>query len=310
MRRLARALLEKMPMRDVAFSVLSRSRLLPESVYQHLYFEGPITVRLDAKHQFKMQHWGCQIENDIHWSGFGNNWEATTLRLWLRLARAADVILDIGANTGVFALSAKAVNRRARVFAFEPVDRVFRRLKYNIELNAYDITAVKAGASDANGTAILFDVPTAHVYSASLEREMLGDRPDLVSVSVEIVRAGEFLQENVPEGAILAKIDTERHEPQVLDGFGHLIASRRPIFVVEVLDGAIGNLVEKRFQKLDYVFYEVVERHAVLRTQHLDGRGSNFLICPREVTERLNLGEEISHQDLDPRRYSPDDRAA
>jgi FkbM family methyltransferase len=264
-------------------------------------------VPLDAKHGFKIQHWGNQIENDIYWSGFGNNWEATTLRLWLRLARVADVVLDIGANTGVFALSAKAVNQKARVFAFEPVERVYRRLRYNIELNGYDITAVKAGASDRNGTAILFDVQTAHVYSASLQREMLGDRPDLIETPVEIVRVEDFLRENAPGGAILVKIDTERHEPQVLDGFGDLIASRRPMFVVEILDRKIGNLVEQRFQQLDYVFYEVVERHSVLGTQHLDGGRRNFLICPHEVTVRLNLGEAISHSDLDPQRYCADD---
>ena len=261
-------------------------------------------MSLDAKHYFKMQHWGNQIENDIYWAGFGNNWEATTLRLWLRLARIADVVMDIGANTGVFALAAKAVNPKARVFAFEPVDRVFRRLQYNIDLNGYDIAAVNAGASHVNGTAILFDVPTEHVYSASLEREMLGDRPDIIETAVPIVRVEDFLRDKEADGAILVKIDTERHEPQVLDGFGDLIASRRPVFLVEILDRTIGARVEQHFDDLDYDFYAVVERKEVVRTSHLEGKGRNFLVLPSEVASRLCLGAVVRHADLYPGRQT------
>ena len=47
----------------------------------------------------------------------------------------SDVIFDIGANTGIFALVSGAANPKARIFAFEPVSRVFEKLKGNVALN-------------------------------------------------------------------------------------------------------------------------------------------------------------------------------
>jgi tRNA1(Val) A37 N6-methylase TrmN6 len=42
------------------------------------------------------------------------------LALWIKLCRQSETILDVGANTGVYALVAGAVNKKAKIFAFEP----------------------------------------------------------------------------------------------------------------------------------------------------------------------------------------------
>jgi hypothetical protein len=81
--------------------------------------------------EYTMMHHGHQLENDLFWAGYGNNWERTSLRLWGWLARDAKCIFDVGANTGTYALAARAVNAEAEVEAFEPVDRVYTKLQIN-----------------------------------------------------------------------------------------------------------------------------------------------------------------------------------
>src|SRR5690606_2225067 len=109
---------------------------LPESVYRHLHFEGPFTVRIDAEHEFRIISHGSVIENELFWAGYGQSWEGGSLKVWAALCRQRrGPILDIGANTGVYALAAKALAPKARVIAVEPVARVAAKLRANIALN-------------------------------------------------------------------------------------------------------------------------------------------------------------------------------
>lgn len=303
LRKMARGILQVLPMKERLFKSLRDTASVPERVYRHLYFQGPMTVRIDDATEFQLIHWGNQIENDIFWAGLGNNWEGTTLRLWLLLARQAGLILDIGANTGVFALCAKAINPRADVIALEPVARVYDRLVRNIALNGFDIDAVCAGASDVTGVATLFDVDSGHVYSASLEQKMLAGRQDVVEAKVPIVRVDELLAERCWRGTMLAKVDTERHESKVIEGFGSLIHSHRPVFVVEILDREIGNRIERHFKDKAYTYFEVIERVAVRRTSSLGAGERNYLICPNEVAHQLQLGGEVRHVELELARH-------
>ena len=93
---------------------------LPERLYRHLYFEGSFTVKLPDGVHCKVWHPGNRIENGLFWEGFERAWEAKSLDLWCRLSRTSYEILDIGANTGLYSIFAKAQNPLARIHSFEP----------------------------------------------------------------------------------------------------------------------------------------------------------------------------------------------
>jgi FkbM family methyltransferase len=299
-RSVTRTLLRRLPMKPLLFKAIRPFVRLSERTYRHLHFSGPIRVDIDGSRGFEMMHWGHQIENDLFWAGFANNWEATSLRLWIRLAAQADAVYDIGANTGVFALAAKAVRPHAKVFAFEPVARVHAKLLDNVCRNGFDVVAVPAGVSNTSGAATIFDVASEHVYSASLDPTMLSGRTDLVETTIEVVRMDDFVQRHPADGTMLAKIDTERHELQVLEGFGTLLERRRPILLVEILDRAIGSQVEANLKGLNYTFYEVRERVGVFPAEHIGEAERNYLLCPREVADRVGLIQGVSHAELAP----------
>src|SRR6202043_1589129 len=98
-----------------------------------------------------------------------NGFEATSMLLWAELARNAEYIADIGANTGVYSLAAGAINPAARVVALEPVPRIYDKLRTNVALNTFQINAIRIAASHADGDAVMFDTYEDHNYSASLE---------------------------------------------------------------------------------------------------------------------------------------------
>lgn len=95
------------------------------------------------------------------------------LRNGIQLA-PGDNVIDIGANTGLFAiLAAQIVGPSGKVFAFEPARGTYARLKRNIELNGFNnITAINAAIGAATGEAELHLADRSSL--ASLYKEVDG----------------------------------------------------------------------------------------------------------------------------------------
>src|SRR4051812_23753460 len=110
MRKLVRQAYRALPFRRQLLELVRATMPLPRSLYQHLHFEGPFTCLVEPGRSFRIHSSGMIVENDLFWSGYGQSWEATSLRLWARLCRdRVGLILDIGANTGVYSLAAASL---------------------------------------------------------------------------------------------------------------------------------------------------------------------------------------------------------
>lgn len=205
-----------LPFKQPVFTALRAMYSPPEWLYKHFHFQGSFTVPIGHDASFQVRHWGTMIENELFWRGI-KGWEAISMELWLRLARQSNLIFDIGANTGIYALADKAASPHATVVAVEPVARVHDRLQANISLNGWGIHAICAAASDHDGTAILYDLPgRENVLSVSLEADWnaTAERTpvEVQSVTVETLARKYGSNRRVD----LLKIDVETHEPAVL----------------------------------------------------------------------------------------------
>jgi len=297
-RSMLRSAYAALPFKKPIFELVRRHVRLPERVYQHLHFEAPITIPVRDGCTFAMHHFGAQVENDLFWAGYGNGWEATSLRLWARLAAVSNTIFDIGANTGAYALAAKAVNEKARVFAFEPVASISGRLRNNIELNGFDITVVQAGVSSSTGEAVMYIPATEHSYSASLNSSMLSGNGNLIETVIPTLRMDEFVKDRALDSADLFKIDTEKHEVDVLSGFGDVIERFKPAVLIEILNKTLGGEVEAFFANSNYVFYEIVEGEALRRVESLGVASRNYLLCTADFAARNGFGDVVLHEAL------------
>ena len=298
MKKTIKSIYEAIPLKPVLLMTLKQVWTPHERIYRHLHFRAPFDVNLPGGGRMRVNHYGNQVENDLFWAGFGNGWEATSLLIWLRLAKRAGTIMDIGANTGIYALAARAVNPLADVIALEPVARTFERLRRNIELNSFDIAAMCLAASDRDGTAVIYDPLSEHQYSASLEQGMLNGKSEVSIVEIEVRRADAILANREQNDPVLVKIDAERHERQVLKGFGQRIRELRPAFLIELLDRKIGGDVRNFFEGLNYLYYEIHEGECLRQTDDLGGAQRNYLFCPRETARELKLGAVVEHRSL------------
>ena len=239
------------------FLSLLRAMNPPPNLYRHLAFSGDFRVEAEGS-CFTMRHYGYEVENDVYWRGLERSLEGQSLKLWAHFAKQSLYIADVGANTGVYALAAAAVNPAAKVIAIEPVARVFGKLAQNVALNSFEIMLVEAAVSDANGTAELFDMPADHVYSASLDANQLGEAASVRS-EVRTVRLDDLFRSSGFERIDLVKLDVERYEPQALRGMPDFLAYK-PTMLIEILDERIGADIAALVDGLGYHVYAIDEK--------------------------------------------------
>src|SRR5688572_21535105 len=102
MKELVAKLYKKIPFKKQMFQFIKFFWTPPHSVYKHLHFTGILKIKVDENVFFNMQHDGTEIENDFFWRGLSGGWEKISMQYWIALCRNAKVIVDIGANTGVY----------------------------------------------------------------------------------------------------------------------------------------------------------------------------------------------------------------
>jgi FkbM family methyltransferase len=238
-----------LPMKLPVLHGLRAVTKLPMRIYQHLHFHGDFDVEVAPGAKFRIRSYANAVENDLFWAGYAKNWERASLAVWRDLCRGAETVLDVGANTGVYALTAAALNPGARVIAFEPVQRVCDRLRTNVGLNGNRIVVENIAVSDQDGVATLHDTDGEHVYSASLDYQMLGSG---YSQSYEVPTIGldSYCAAHGIDRIDLVKIDVERYEPAVFRGFRHMLEKSRPTVLVEILDAGIGEAVAEQIAGL------------------------------------------------------------
>ena len=127
-----------------------------------------------------------------------------------------EIVLDMGANIGLFSAAAAAVG--CKVYAFEPIHFVAEYLRKTAQLYHGKIEVVEAAVCDCDGQIEFKQVPEdCHDIGGS---SMLVDkRPDTFSrVLVEAVTVDRFVQEKGLERVDFIKADIEGAERNMLMG--------------------------------------------------------------------------------------------
>ncbi|MBL0927128.1 MAG: FkbM family methyltransferase [Phycisphaerales bacterium] len=170
----------------------------------------------------------------------GRYYETHTELLFRELLRPGDVVIDIGANSGMLTLlAASSVGTEGRVVAFEPNPQVFARLHEQIELNNLQrvVTTYDRAVGDRPATLTL-RVPVGHIGGATLAGDAGAFDGPTTEVAVQVVNGDEAIAPTLaalPRAPLFLKIDVEGFELHVLRGLEKTIASRAPAVFTEVL---------------------------------------------------------------------------
>ena len=289
MKKILKQIYKSIPFKRELFYGLKMIWRPNENIYKHLYFVGVIKVDVNKSKSFKVKHHGFQIENEIFWAGLTNGWEKESMKLWIKLCENSKIILDIGANTGIYSLVAKTINPLSKVYAFEPVKRVFTKLQQNISLNSFDILAFEKAVSNSNGTAVIYDTDTEHTLSVTVNKNLSEPDAYVIETTIQTITLNSFIEEHNLPKIDLIKIDVETHEPEVIEGFSKYLAIYKPALLIEILNNEIGQKIEEMVKGLDYLYFNIDENKGIRQVDKITKSDYyNYLLC--NLTTALKIG--------------------
>jgi FkbM family methyltransferase len=189
------------------------------------------------------------------------------LKAWLEVLKPGDVVLDIGANMGVYSIRAgQKVGPHGHVFAFEPLPETVARLKRNISYNKLDnITVLDIAVGDRDGVATLYEgkrqssASVCHHSMSGPSHEVKVKTIDTVVKELKLARVDWI------------KMDIEGAEPAALAGMEETLARFKPSILFE--NGRDSGPASVEFlRKNGYV----VGQYDVNKNWHLTDTGTNL----------------------------------
>ena len=183
---------------------------------------------------------------------------------------AQDIVFDVGANVGVFAIYA-ALHTTSEIFAFEPVPANYGLLVKNIETNRLgNVRAIASAVSDRSKMAemLLFDgeMTGCRIPSPVLDQPRAGTAK-LIRVTCTTI--AEAMRNASIHRIDFLKMDCEGEEFAILYGMDHALLRNIGTIALEYHDN-------------------VGKGHSTNLAEHLAAQG--FEVCLREDEARSTLG--------------------
>jgi len=198
----------------------------------------------------------------------GGYYEKLQLSIFEELSKDSKVVIDVGANIGLYSLIAAKTNPKAgRVFAFEPVPSNVKLLKSNIKLNpesSSKITVVPSALGEDDRTIEIF-ISKKSVGNHSVgggRGRGYGDATQVAQTSLD-----NFTKRQKLKKVDLIKIDVEGYDGYVLKGALKTIKASQPALMVECIPKLLANcdFDYKEFGKMlfnNYTYcYSIDEAH-------------------------------------------------
>lgn len=164
--------------------------------------------------------------------------DETDLEVIKHLVGSGDIVIDIGANIGLYTLFlSKYVGDRGHVYSIEPIPQTFEILSNNVKnLMPNNVTVYNFGISDKSGTAIM-EIPKYNSNIENFYQATLVDsskhKNSLRKITVNLISLDKLKSERKEKIAFI-KIDAEGHEFEVLNGAKKIINLYKPALLVEL----------------------------------------------------------------------------
>ncbi|RPI15570.1 MAG: FkbM family methyltransferase [Ignavibacteriae bacterium] len=269
------------------------------NIFQKFPYTGKFKVVMDNNTSFLMKSDGSDsIASDLYWKGI-HAYEPNTVNTFLKLLQKnVKVFIDIGANTGFYALIAASFDKSMRVFAFEPIDSAFDIMKGNKEINKFDNLVVeKKAVSDFDGISKfnLQKTSSPKIPLGSSLRTDMGDQEDMIIIDVPTIKLDSYFKDNKIDGLDILQIDTEGTEDKVLKGAENVLNKYRPLIICEVLSNLIEDKLHSVMDGRKYLYF-YVEENKILQCEKIVGDPyvvSNYLFIPEEKISQYFEGYTI-----------------
>ena len=150
------------------------------------------------------------------------------LDLWFEITKDEGLVIDIGAHTGLYTITALRANPKNNVICFEPYFMNLSRLITNLRLNGLskNVSTVLAAVSDFDGKSN-FEITTEKSYMSK------GGKLSEKGQDTNVHKLDTLFLKNFEKKINAIKIDTEGEDFKVLLGAKNLIMEHKPKIIIE-----------------------------------------------------------------------------
>ena len=207
-----------------------------------------VTVQLNrvndtASFQMLHRNYSDQVATAIASGGWQSFEPPMPTIYYSHVSKVPGLVIDIGINTGFYALLACAASDMNTVLGFEPNPKVHAFLQQNLELSRLvnRIDVLPLALSNREGRANLYVPDASHGLvetASSLDAAWTSAYSEIIEVSVSTLDTVLSSAEWQGKRVSTIKIDVEGHELSVLEGAAATIGKSRPLIFVEILHRA------------------------------------------------------------------------
>lgn len=213
-------------------------------------YDGDLKIKLDI---------GEWIQQQIY---FLDVFDERGINFIKKHLKKGDVFVDVGANIGCYTLiAAKLVGSGGKVFAFEPVGEMHKKLRFNVELNGFkNVTVEKKAVYEKSDVLKLYVSSAENTGMSGIFRH---DTESGVTEEVDAVALDDYIAENGIKRLDMVKIDIEGSELFALKGMEKTLAALKPVIVIEISDEVLENSPIKSADIIDFLESRNYTRKAI-----------------------------------------------
>jgi FkbM family methyltransferase len=222
---------------------------------------GSTSILVYGKHRFRFANYGDIAEmlySRQHLVRYGKGFEAASLGTFLKCLKEGDVVLDVGANVGIYSLLAsEVIGPKGKVYAFEPTPSTYDALQRNFHYNHVEsqCICIRKGLSDKNSVGRVASPELAKRYQSGDAFNYIEtvDISPTDAGAIELTTIDEFARANEITRIDVIKIDIEGAELLCLKGAEAFLRSKdRPIILFEAIDD---NSKRFGYSAMDVILY-------------------------------------------------------
>ena len=168
------------------------------------------------------------------------------------------VIVDIGANQGITALTLKDNISNTGIVCIEPAEENVKHLRYNVP----DATIYAVAISDIDSTGSLDSYSGNQTYRLNKD----------VSKNIPICKLDSLHITDI----MLLKVDVEGHEIQVLKGATNTLKEYKPVILLEHHHDLVDK--DELYDQIEKLDYKIIYLEGA--TGYIPGRINNYILLP------------------------------
>jgi FkbM family methyltransferase len=172
-------------------------------------------------------------------------------------AKDSEVVWDVGAHIGIFAIKCGLDSRIAQTYCFEPHPETFAALSANLALNAKlgNFKALLTALSNVNERRTLYSPSEINYGLAGLD-----EKPGVPKTEVQVKTIDWLIEHERLRSPTLLKIDVEGWELQVLQGAEKALPHVKAVVFeaacdskADILDPALPTFLRERGFKIKWI---------------------------------------------------------